>query len=141
LFELQATDNTGLTTASSPVTIVVNAAGTAAITPSAISGQTVVLTDSTGMVDSTMAGQATGPLLYPNPVRDLLNIRLNDAVMGKIVISIYDLNGNTTRKVELEKDSWVLEASIDVSGLPKGLYGVQLFTGTTARSAGKFIKL
>ncbi len=141
VFELQATDNKGLTTNSSPVSIVVKAAGAAAITPAAISGQTVVLTDSTGMPDSTMAGQATGLLLYPNPVHDLLNIRLNDAVMGKVVVSIFNLTGNSVRRVELEKDSRGLEASIDVSGLPKGIYVVRLFTGTAARSAGEFIKL
>jgi hypothetical protein len=104
-------------------------------------GQAVVLIDSAGMADSAMAGQAVGLQLYPNPVQDLLNIRLNGGVRGKVSVSIYDLTGHCVRRVELEKDSWGLEASIDVSGLPKGLYIVQVFTGASTRSAGKFIKL
>jgi hypothetical protein len=140
-FELQATDNKGLTTTSSPVKIVVNAAGSTAMAAAAMTSQAVGLTDSTGMADSAMAGQAAGPQLYPNPVQDLLNIRLKDGVTGKVVVSIYNLTGNCVRRVELEKDSWGLEASIDVSGLPKGLYVVQVFAGTTTRCAGKFIKL
>jgi hypothetical protein len=141
VFGLQATDNKGLTTTSSPVTIVVNATGTTAMAAAAMTSQAVVLTDSAGMADSAMAGQAAGPQLYPNPVQDLLNIRLNDGGTGKVAISIYNLTGNCVRRVELEKDSRGLEASIDVSELPKGLYVVQIFTGTTTRCAGEFIKL
>jgi len=141
VFGLQVTDNEGLTTTSSPVTIVVNATGTTAKAAAAMTSQAVVLTDSAGMADSAMDGQAAGPQLYPNPVQDLLNIRLNDGSTGKVAVSIYNLTGNCVRRVELEKDSRGLEASIDVSGLPKGLYVVQIFTGTTTRCAGKFIKL
>lgn len=141
VFQLQATDNKGLTTTSSPVTIVVNATGTTAMAAAVMTGQAVVLTDSAGMADSAMGGQAVGLQLYPNPVQDLLNIRLNGGVRGKVAVSIYDLTGHCVRRVELEKDSWGLEASIDVSGLPKGLYVVQVFTGASTRSAGKFIKL
>ena len=136
IFTLYGTDDNGLS-ANGSMTVTVNPA----ITTTAIAGQAVVLNDSTGMVDSAMAAQSTGPQLYPNPVQDLLNLRLNDGVTGKVAVSIYNLAGNCVRRVELEKESLWLEASIDVSGLPKGFYVVQVFTGTTTRSAGKFIKL
>jgi hypothetical protein len=141
VFELQATDNDGLTTTSSPVSIIVNAAGTTAVAGAAVAGQAIVLSDSSGNVDSAMIGQEAGSQLYPNPVQDLLNIRFNDGTTGKVVVSVFNVSGNCVRRIGLEKESAVLEASIDVSGLPKGLYVVQVFTGTSTRSAGKFIKL
>ncbi|HET6255664.1 MAG TPA: T9SS type A sorting domain-containing protein [Puia sp.] len=140
IFTLYATDNTGKT-ANGSMTVVVNATGTAAVRTAAVSGQATSLTDSTAMVDPVITDQVTAPVLYPNPVQDLLNIRLSDPVAGKVVASIYNMAGNCVRRVELQKDFVVLEASIDVSGLPKGLYVVQVFTGTSTRSAGKFIKL
>jgi hypothetical protein len=136
IFTLYATDDNGKS-ANGSMTVTVNPATTSA----AIMGQAVVQTGTAGIADSVMTVQATGPMLYPNPAHDLLNIQLNDPVTGKVVVSIFNLAGNCVRRIELEKDWWVLETSIDVSGLPKGLYAVQVFTGNATRSAGKFIKL
>lgn len=145
IFTLFATDNNDRT-ANGSMTVTVNATGATAMAAAAIAGQTVALTDSaavgdSAVADSAMAGQATRPQLYPNPVRDLLNIRFNDGITGKVAVSIYNLSGNCVRRVELEKDWWGLETSIDVSGLARGLYVVQVFTGAATRSAGEFIKL
>jgi hypothetical protein len=136
IFTLYATDNKG-NTSNGSMTVTVNPA----TTPAAIMGQAVVQTGTMGIADSVMAGQATGPVLYPNPAHDLLNIQLNDSVTGKVMVSVFNLAGNCVRRIELEKDWWILETSIDVSGLPKGMYVVQVFTGVVTRSAGKFIKL
>jgi Secretion system C-terminal sorting domain len=136
IFTLYATDNNGRT-ANGSMTVTVYAAGTTAVTGTAISGQAMLMTDSTLSADSA----AAGPQLYPNPVQDLLNIRLNDGVAGKVVVSVFTSTGSCVRRLELEEDPWGVEASIDVSGLPKGVYFVQVFSWSGTRRAGKFIKL
>jgi len=134
IFTLYATDNNGKTSNGS-MTVTVNSAGTAAATgPAAVTGQALVMSDSTGN------GQAAGAQLYPNPAHDQLNLRLNDGVSGKVVVSVFNLAGYCVRRVELVEDAWGLQASIDVSGLAEGLYMVQVVNGVTARAA-KFIKL
>jgi hypothetical protein len=136
IFTFYATDDNG-SSANGSMTVTVDPA----TTPAAITGQAIVQTGAMVVADSVMAGQATGTVLYPNPANDLLNIQLNDPVTGKVVVSVFNLAGNCVRRIELEKDWWILETSIDVSGLPKGMYVVQVVTGIVTRSAGKFIKL
>jgi hypothetical protein len=141
VFEVQVTDNQGLVTMSAPVTITIKAAGTTATTSTAVSGQATAFGDSTGTVDSAIVGQAGNVQLYPNPVHDLLNVYLNNRTTGKVVIAIYNGAGNRVLLSEAAKDGVVFLRSIDVSGLPKGLYVVQVVAGASARSVGKFIKL
>ena len=49
-------------------------------------------------------GWRWGRELYPNPVQDVLNIRVNNGATGKVAISIFNMAGNRVKGVELEKD-------------------------------------
>jgi hypothetical protein len=134
IFVLFATDNNGLTAYGS-MTVTVYTTGTTTTTSAAM-----LITDSTAAVDSTITNQAGGLLTFPNPVHDLLNIRLNNAATGKVMLMIFDTKGNRVQILELEKDWWNLETSVDVSRLVPGVYVLEVLTGTHLRAAQIFIK-
>jgi hypothetical protein len=139
IFVLFATDNNGLTAYGS-MTVTVYATGTTTTTSAALSGQAMSMTDSTSAVDSTIVSQAGSLLTFPNPVHDLLNIRLNNAVTGKVTLMIFDTKGNRLQTLELEKGWWDLETAVEVSLLKPGVYVLEILTGTHLRTAQKFIK-
>jgi Secretion system C-terminal sorting domain len=82
----------------------------------------------------------SGLVIYPNPVRDLLNIHLNNGATGKIVVAIFNMKGARMESRELDKESWSLEASIDVSRLPAGVYVIEAMSSKGVRTVEKFIK-
>jgi hypothetical protein len=140
-FELSVTDSKGVTTNSSPVKVVVKAAAkTAAVAPGANVGQAITMTDSAGLGDPAVAGQTPGLQLYPNPARDLLNIRLSDSITGKIIVAIFDTRGARVSNLETDKQSWTLDLPADVSRLPQGMYLLQIISSSGQRTIGKFIK-
>ncbi len=63
-------------------------------------------------------GSTAGVQMYPNPVRDLLFIQ--HQLAGDVKVTIFDIYG----KVVLAGD---LGHSVDVSGLPEGVYYVQVY--------------
>ncbi len=131
VFELSVTDNNGKTS-TSIVDVIVKAAGTTRQTDSAaINGNASIPGDSLN---------SRPLLLFPNPVHDLLNVRLNAAGAGKILIVIYNEMGNRVQTIQLEKDQWTLQTSIDVSRLAQGVYTLQVLSGNLVNSS-RFIKL
>ena len=79
-------------------------------------------------------------LLFPNPVHDLLNVRLNTPGSGKVLIVIYNEMGNRMQTIQIEKDQWMIQTSIDVSRLAQGVYTLQVLSGISTNSS-RFIKL
>ena len=131
VFQLTVSDNHGLSS-NSFVTVIVKAAATAAILDT-----TVVTANAAILGDSV----DTRPLLlYPNPVHDLLNLRLNGPTAGKVLIIIYNEMGNRVQLMQIEKDQWTLQTSVDVSRLAQGVYTLQVLNAGVTNSA-RFIKL
>ena len=130
VFQLSVTDNNGQTS-TSLVDVIVKAAATAAVDSSAVTATAAFVGDS---VDSRPL------LLFPNPVHDLLNVRVNSAGLGKVLIVIYNAMGNRVQRLQVEKDQWMLQTSIDVSRLAQGVYTLQVLTGA-ATSSTRFVKL
>lgn len=73
--------------------------------------------------------------IWPNPVRDILNVELpgNDLLMG-IEINIYDSGG---RWIMSEKKS----PRVNVSGLPRGVYLITVSSGGRMIGYSRFIRL
>lgn len=74
-------------------------------------------------------------LVFPNPVRDILNIDLGGA-KGKSEISIFDTNGRSAFRREVNAG----KAQLDVSTLPPGVYIIRVKNGNKELSTTKFIK-
>lgn len=77
--------------------------------------------------------------LYPNPVKDILNIRSNKGEIGIIHLTITDIRGLTIIK-SLTSKEFDGEQSLDLSNLPAGVY-ILLIQSSTELSSSKFCKL
>ncbi|MDN5627807.1 MAG: T9SS type A sorting domain-containing protein, partial [Weeksellaceae bacterium] len=73
-------------------------------------------------VDDNLQG-AFGIQVYPNPASEVLNIKLNNA--QKATFKIFDLAGQLVK----ESSSSDQLAEINISGLPKGVYILNINTG------------
>jgi len=92
----------------------------------------LTVTDSVGCsrIDSIQVGPATGLFslqgtpkfleYYPNPVKDVLTLKVSHPSGGSINVTIYDIRG---RVVLTEKFS--IEKKIDVRSFSKGMYFIQ----------------
>ncbi len=72
------------------------------------------------------------PVVYPNPVKDILNINL-DSMIESSNIKIYNLDG------ALVKESNIRVKSLDVSDLKPGMYFIHIDTGGE-RMVERFLK-
>ena len=131
VFELAATDNNGLTSYSTVDVIVKPAPGTTETQNGEANSATSIPGDSLN---------SRPLLLFPNPAHDLMNVRVNTTVAGKVLMVIYDAKGNRVQTIQVEKDQWAFQTSIDVSRLAQGVYTLQVVTGNTV-NASRFIKL
>ncbi|WP_299224672.1 T9SS type A sorting domain-containing protein [uncultured Psychroserpens sp.] len=63
--------------------------------------------------------------IYPNPVSDILNVKLNNVLPNSVVINIYDIQGKLIHNIYNLQNK---ETIIDVSQFQSGLYFVELIT-------------
>lgn len=60
--------------------------------------------------------------MSPNPVRDLLQLRIDHEERGSILLSLLSMNGSKIKKWEVMKMAYELNETLDLSGLAKGTY-------------------
>ncbi|MGN6294589.1 MAG: T9SS type A sorting domain-containing protein [Chitinophagaceae bacterium] len=77
--------------------------------------------------------------LYPNPARENINLRLNDAYTGKLQVRIFSNTGQFIKKTELTKAIGLLQQSVTVGDLPAGSYLLEV-KGRDLFYSGVFIK-
>lgn len=76
-------------------------------------------------------------IVYPNPANTELNLQLNGMKNEAVTIKILSINGRVVYNEELRKS--VTNQTINISGLPEGLY-LCIITSGTNRETTKFIK-
>ena len=91
-----------------------------------------LVTDTEEEIESKNASHIA---IYPNPTSGMLQIDIPDGQQNA-GLNIYDMSG---RKVKTVK-SYIPGREIDVSGLPKGIYGV-LINGEGFWYSGKFVRM
>lgn len=77
-------------------------------------------------------------LIYPQPVEDQLNIRINDRKNYYYEINICDRYG---RKKGFASGDAVEKISVNVSSFPEGVYPFYIILGDGSTYRGKFLKL
>lgn len=77
-------------------------------------------------------------LLYPNPVRDLLNIQWTSTENQRVIIEIFSFEGKLIYKEAINSPTNFYQ--IQVSALPKGIYLCRLINGATIETK-KILKL
>ena len=80
-------------------------------------------------------GSIPGLSLYPNPVNDHLNIQINQMSGGNLLLQVSDILGKPVLAREFHFMGSGKTQTLDVSGLAKGIYIIQLNYGdrTTTR--------
>ena len=68
--------------------------------------------------------------IYPNPVRDRLQITINPKQNEIVVISLYDMHGRLLRQLSGKKSSGDYTETVDMSDLVKGNYVLQIRSGS-----------
>lgn len=140
VFTLYATDNKGNTSNGSMTVTVTPAVATAATQPKAATGEALFVTDSAVKIDSAVTEREAAMEIYPNPVRDLLNLHVNNNATGSVTVAVFDMRGMKVRNVELNKESPDLQTSLDVGRLVPGVYVIEVVTGNRQRVVRKFLK-
>jgi hypothetical protein len=64
--------------------------------------------------------------IYPNPAHQIINLNFSDPVKGIVNIRIIDMSGRIIKSVQFQKSSCILQQSISINDLSKGLYIIEL---------------
>ena len=74
-------------------------------------------------IQVSLPGKTMSLLVYPNPVKAMVNLNLFNASLPKSVeLDIVDMQGRVCRKIELQLQTAGTSASFDISDLAKGPY-------------------
>ncbi|MGB4229295.1 MAG: T9SS type A sorting domain-containing protein, partial [Bacteroidales bacterium] len=63
-------------------------------------------------------------IIYPNPVKNILNINWDDKINRQLNIKIFNLTGQLVLETNIEKDN--KNQYIDLSTLPSNIYLIKL---------------
>jgi hypothetical protein len=84
--------------------------------------------------------ESRAAIVFPNPTEGTATIKFKLSQPEKVVISIYDNQGNLISKVlDQQKDAGDHELAIDISNYDTGLYFYEIITGTSSQK-GRIIK-
>jgi hypothetical protein len=84
---------------------------------------------------------AEAPKLFPNPVKDVLNIAFQMPLGGTAYAQLVDATGRVVRDRDQDLDRGPQTMSIGTSGLVAGAYEVRLFTSASGTPiSARFIK-
>jgi len=78
--------------------------------------------------------QGTSVLIYPNPVKDKINIEFVNINGEKIYLDIISFEGKVIYSNELNNSLRNLKETIDLSGFSGGIYTIRLSTGKTIKT-------
>ncbi|MEI6765839.1 MAG: T9SS type A sorting domain-containing protein [Bacteroidota bacterium] len=90
------------------------------------------------LITSLQTNRQTALQIYPNPVHNIVNLDCSLIPGESIILDVYDMNGRTVfeRTASAAAQPTI---SLDVSGLPAGLYMIRVKSETTTGTA-RFIK-
>ncbi|WP_207513373.1 T9SS type A sorting domain-containing protein [Longitalea luteola] len=69
--------------------------------------------------------------LFPNPVKDVLQVQIPNGLNGTIGLQIIDMNGRVIKRNNFASDGNALNTPLDVSTLVKGVYILKVQAGST----------
>jgi hypothetical protein len=76
--------------------------------------------------------------VYPNPTRGISDFSINISQYQYVSLKIFDLHGREVMQVlDAEMTAGEHEVEVDMTGLPEGVYFVQLAVGNRQLAVGK----
>jgi Carbohydrate binding module (family 6)/Secretion system C-terminal sorting domain/PKD domain len=98
-------------------------------------------TDPAAFGDSTgIGGNPAGLSVYPNPVRDNVNLYLNDGHTGQFIVQVMNPSGGILRTYSFTKDQSLWQGVVSLGNLPTGVYFLRI-SGESWQEVKKLIKL
>lgn len=64
--------------------------------------------------------------MYPNPSKDYLDVRVNNNIMGDVIVKFLDEKGKELKSMRFRKSITDLKRKVDISALPFGVYMVEV---------------
>lgn len=81
-------------------------------------------------LESIVGGDADADLsVYPNPTRDVFNVRLRDLKSGQLTLYLYNMNGQLVVRNTFRNLSDEFHTSLDMSDFADGMYHLRLIDG------------
>jgi hypothetical protein len=77
--------------------------------------------------------------IYPNPARDFISVDIGEISYGTVNAGIYGIRGEKLLDLR-DLNSAGGHFSINVMGLPSGLYMIRVLNGNEVSGTGRFIK-
>ncbi|GGA98307.1 RICIN domain-containing protein [Puia dinghuensis] len=74
------------------------------------------------MLDSLATASGNGVIIYPNPVTDLLTVKLGADLEKGVIITLYDVNGHVMSRSAVKS----AEYQLPFAKLPSGIYFIQV---------------
>lgn len=91
-----------------------------------------------GSSDMSVSKNASS-YLYPNPAKDVINVRLSEKISGKVQLNIYDEEGRLLQSKSTYKNPGLTLESMNIKSLSQGIYNIQI-TSLSDKIYLKFIK-
>ena len=91
-------------------------------------------------VRATIIDNDSGISFFPNPLRDILNIRINKKYLGQVGVLIYNESGRIAYRGSFRKQRTIAQESIDLRYLTTGIYVVMISTPESVKKY-KILKL
>jgi hypothetical protein len=82
-----------------------------------------------------------GVMIYPNPTKQKINLKISEPMEGPVRIEIFNSNGVLQKRTILDKLTKFQASEIDVSSLSRGIYLIKITTSKGNSTIEKFIKI
>jgi hypothetical protein len=78
--------------------------------------------------------------LYPNPATSMVNLQYTNDAMGSSIIKIYDASGKLIKSISFWKSENTYKHNLEISKLNRGLYYIEVRTGSAIAMQSKLVK-
>jgi poly(3-hydroxybutyrate) depolymerase len=107
------------------------------VASAAVVEEEVAKTNVTPLTSVTMPAALS---LYPNPATSMVNLQYTNDAMGSSVIKIYDASGKLIKSISFWKSENTYKHNLEISKLNRGLYYIEVRTGSAIAMQSKLIK-
>ncbi|MBS1664283.1 MAG: T9SS type A sorting domain-containing protein [Bacteroidetes bacterium] len=90
--------------------------------------------------DTKRMAQVKSVELYPNPARDVLNIKYESEVQEQVSMTVYTIGGVRVLSASFSKSSGAASFQLKVASLGKGVYGLKIVGSGGGKEMRMFVK-
>jgi hypothetical protein len=114
-----------------PKSVATKVASTSVVEEQAVKAQPISMTHVTMPASLSM---------YPNPATSVVSLQYTNDAMGSSVIKIYDASGKLIKSVPFWKSENTYKHNLEISRLNRGLYYIEVKTGSAIAMQSKLVK-